>query len=322
MAKALIIAEHRGGQLKKSSFELVHFFSSKGMEAHVAVLGEGIAKFSDELAHYGAKQIHLVEHSSLSYYSAEAYSQALKNLVLALKPDFIIAAHTPTGRDFMPHLAFHLDVGLASDCVALQIDDDKITARRPVYAGKATAEIEFLGAGIQMFTIRPNALGSPKADEAKKAEKTNFTVDLTDLKSKTLETLKGSMKRPDVTEAPIVVSGGRSLKTSENFKIIEELADVLGAAVGASRAAVDEGLRPHRDQVGQTGKVVSPTLYIACGISGAIQHLAGMRTSKFIVAINTDPEAPIFQLADYGIVADLFIFVPLLTQEAKKVREH
>jgi electron transfer flavoprotein alpha subunit len=173
-----------------------------------------------------------------------------------------------------------------------------------------------------MATIRPNALGVPKPDTGKTAEVKNETADLGALKTKVLEVVKGSSARPDVTEAPIVVSGGRSLKSAENFKILEELADVLGAAVGASRAAVDSGFRPHRDQVGQTGKVVSPSLYIACGISGAIQHLAGMRTSKVIVAINTDASAPIFEVADYGIVGDLFTIVPLLKDEFKKIKEH
>ena len=183
-------------------------------------------------------------------------------------------------------------------------------------------EVEFVGAGPQMATVRPNALGNPKSDPSKSAEVANAPVDLAGLKTKVLEVAQGATGRPDVTEASIVVSGGRAMKTPENFKILEELADILGAAVGASRAAVDAGYRPHRDQVGQTGKVVSPTLYIACGISGAIQHLAGMRTSKIITAINTDPEAPIFQVADYGIVGDLFALVPLLKDEFKKLKEH
>ncbi|MEK7691753.1 MAG: electron transfer flavoprotein subunit alpha/FixB family protein, partial [Bdellovibrionota bacterium] len=177
------------------------------------------------------------------------------------------------------------------------------------------------GAGPKIATIRPNALGMGKADPAKSAEVLNVKASFEGLKSKVVEVVKGASARPDVTEASTVVSGGRAMKNAENFKIIEEMADAIGAAVGASRAAVDAGFRPHRDQVGQTGKVVSPQLYIACGISGAIQHLAGMRTSKVIAAINTDPEAPIFQVADYGVVGDLFQVVPALTSEFKKIKE-
>jgi len=322
MAKVFVIAEHRDGRLKKSTFELLGASSAAGNETHAILLGEGVADLAKELGHYGAKTVHLAQNPALKLYTAEAYTKAVLNILKSASPDIVLASHSPTGRDLMPRIAARLDVGLASDCTQLSFDGNQIKVRRPVYAGKATVEVEFLGSGPRVATVRPNALGAPKADTSKSAEVVQVTPDLGALKTKVVDVVKGSSGRPDVTEASIVVSGGRSLKNAENFKILEEMADVLGAAVGASRAAVDAGYRPHRDQVGQTGKVVSPSLYIACGISGAIQHLAGMRTSKIIVAINTDPEAPIFQLADYGVVGDLFALVPLLKDEFKKVKEH
>lgn len=322
MARVFVIAEQRDGRLKKSTFELLGAASAAGNETHAILLGDGVAELAKELAHYGAQKIHVAEHPALKFYTAEAYTKIIMDVLKSASADVVLASHSPTGRDLLPRVAARLSVGIATDCTQLTFEGGKIRVRRPVYAGKATAEVEFVGAGPQLATVRPNALGLPKPDTSKTAEISKVTADLGALKTQVLEVVKGATGRPDVTEAAIVVSGGRSLKSAENFKIIEEMADVLGAAVGASRAAVDAGFRPHRDQVGQTGKVVSPSVYMACGISGAIQHLAGMRTSKVIVAINTDPEAPIFQVADYGIVGDLFTVVPLLTQELKKAKEH
>jgi electron transfer flavoprotein alpha subunit len=320
MAKVFVIAEHRDGRLKKSTFELLGASSAAGNETHAILLGDGVADLAKELGANGATKVHLVQNPALKFYTAEAYSKAVVEILKASQPDVILASHTPTGREFMPLVAARLGVGLASDCTQLSFDGGKIKVRRPIFSGKATAEVEFVGAGPQVATVRANALGAPKADASKTAEVLNASAALDGLKTKVTDVVKGSSGRPDVTEASIVVSGGRSLKSAENFKILEDLADSIGAAVGASRAAVDAGFRPHRDQVGQTGKVVSPALYIACGISGAIQHLAGMRTSKVIVAINTDAEAPIFQVADYGVVGDLFALVPLLKEEFKKIQ--
>ena len=322
MAKVLIVAEHRDGKLKKSTFELVGASAAAGNETHVALLGEGVAGLAKEVGAYGATKVHVAENAALKLYNAETYTAVVAELAKTLSPEVILASHTPTGRDFMPRLARRLDVGLASDCISLAFEGSNIKVRRPVYSGKATAEVEFVGNGPRLATIRANALGVGKPDPSKSAETVTVSANVGDAKTKTIDVQKGVSARPDVTEAAIVVSGGRAMKSAENFKLIEDLADTLGAAVGASRAAVDAGYRPHRDQVGQTGKVVSPALYIACGISGAIQHLAGMRTSKTIVAINTDPEAPIYQIADYGVVADLFVEVPLLTEEFKKIKDH
>ncbi len=321
MAKVLILAEQRDGKLKKTSFELIQFCAKSGHETHVALLGDGVAGLANELGAQGAKVVHLAEAPELAMYTAEAYCKVLVELAKSLSPGFFFAAHTPTGREAMALVAQELEAGYASDCTSLQFQGDNLTARRPLYAGKAIAEVEFLGTGTRVLTVRANALGASAAT-AQTPQVQKLSVNLAGLKTKGLSVVKGATARPDVTEAAIVISGGRSLKSADGFKILEELADTVGAAVGASRAAVDAGFRPHRDQVGQTGKVVSPSLYIACGISGAIQHLAGMRTSKCIVAINTDPEAPIFQVADYGVVADLFQLVPALTQEFKKLKEH
>jgi electron transfer flavoprotein alpha subunit len=321
MGKVYVFAEQRNGKLKKVSFELIGAAAAAGHEVHAILVGDGVSGLAAELGNYGAKQVHLVQDPALKFYTGEAYSKVLFDLVKAGSPEIVVAGHTPTGRDLLPRLAARLGVGLASDCTTVSFQGG-LTVRRPVYAGKATAEVEFIGAGPRLATVRPNAIGVPKPDAAKSAQSVEVKPSLSGLKTKVAEVVQGASARPDVTEAATVVSGGRAMKNAENFKIIEEMADVLGAAVGASRAAVDAGYRPHRDQVGQTGKVVSPALYIACGISGAIQHLAGMRTSKVIVALNMDGEAPIFQVADYGIVGDLFTLVPLLTQEFKKLKEH
>jgi electron transfer flavoprotein alpha subunit len=322
MAKVLIVVEQRDGKVKNAALELIGASSAAGNETHALLMGEGVTGSAQSLGHCGAKAVHVCDLANLKYYTGEAYSKVVLQVAKSINPDVILGSHTPSGKDLLPRVAAKLGVGVASDCTSLTFSGSKITVRRPVYSGKATAEVEFIGAGPQVATIRGNTFPVPKADSAKSCEVVTVTADLGTLKTKTQEVVKGNSARPDVTEASIVISGGRAMKNAENFKILEETADVIGAAVGASRAAVDAGFRPHRDQVGQTGKVVSPVLYIACGISGAIQHLAGMRTSKTIVAINTDAEAPIFQVADYGVVGDLFALIPLIKDEFKKLKEH
>jgi electron transfer flavoprotein alpha subunit len=210
---------------------------------------------------------------------------------------------------------------MVQDCVAFSLEDGNLVAKRPIYAGKAYATATFKDSSPQIATARPNVLELNEPDGSKSAEVVDaeFSLDDSQLKTKVVEIIQGEGAKVDLTEAERIVSGGRGMKGPENYTILEELADIIDATVGASRSAVDSGWRPHSDQVGQTGKVVSPNLYIACGISGAIQHLAGMSTSKYIVAINKDPEAPIFQKADYGIVGDLFEVVPALTEEIKKI---
>jgi electron transfer flavoprotein alpha subunit len=314
--KILIIAEHKNGQLSEATQELFGLPLGQA-EVHAVVAGESVEPLAGPLGQLGADKVHLIESPALASGTGESLGQALGQFIPQLSLDVVLAAHSAQGKDLAPRLAAALDAALATDCIQVSCDGDKVTARRPVYAGKATAEVEFTDDGLKVITVRPRTVKPPEPDAARSAEVASVVVELLAQKTALKEIIAGGNERPDVTEASIIVTGGRSLGSAENFSIIEDFADSIGAAVGSSRAAVDAGYRPYRDQVGQTGKVVSPQVYIACGVSGAIQHLAGMRTSKHIVAINTDPDAPIFQLADYGIVGDLFEVVPQLTEAAK-----
>ena len=315
--KVLIIAEHKNGQLSEATREILGLSLGQA-EVHAVAVGEGGESLVGSLGERGVAKVHLINSPALTSYTGESLGQALGQFIQQLAPYVVLAAHTPQGRDLAPRLAVALDAALATDCIQVSLDGGQVTARRSVYAGKATAEVEFTDDSLKVITVRPRTVNPPEPDATRSAEVTEVSVELPGQKTALKEIIVSDNVRPDVTEAAIIVTGGRSLGSAENFSIIENFADSIGAAVGSSRAAVDAGYRPYRDQVGQTGKVVSPQVYIACGVSGAIQHLAGMRTSKHIVAINTDPDAPIFHLADYGIVGDLFEVVPQLTEAAKK----
>ncbi len=314
--KILIIAEHKNGQLSEATRELFGLLLGQA-EVHAVAAGENLEPLAGPLGQLGAAKVHLIGSPALASYTGESLGQALGQFIRQLAPVAVLAAHTPLGKDLAPRLAAALDAALATDCIQVSFNDGQVTVRRPVYAGKATAEVEFTDDSLKVITVRPRTVKAPELDAARSAEVIPVAVELPEQKTVLKEIIASDNARPDVTEAAIIVTGGRSLGSAENFSVIENFADSIGAAVGSSRAAVDAGYRPYRDQVGQTGKVVSPQVYIACGVSGAIQHLAGMRTSKHIVAINTDPEAPIFQVADYGIVGDLFEVVPLLAEAAK-----
>jgi len=260
----------------------------------------------------------VADNAALEPYTTDAHAAAVAKIVKEKGPAILLLGASVQGKDLAARLVGKLATGLATDCTGLKIEGGKLIAFRPMYAGKCFGEVAF-EATPAMATLRPNVFPIVENAKAGAVEKFDPALDAGQLKTKVAEIAKDTSGKIELTEANIIVSGGRGMKGPENYNIIEDLAKVLGAAVGASRAAVDAGWRPQTDQVGQTGKTVSPNLYIACGISGAIQHLAGMSSSKFIVAINKDPEAPIFQRADYGIVDDLFKVVPEVTAAAKKL---
>lgn len=323
--KTLVYCEHHNGKVKKGSLELLSNAAAWGVETHAVLFGAPgtLDSLMGEINQYGPQHAHLVEHAELAAYSAEAYSAALAEVAKAAGADAVLASVSAQVKDFLPRAAVKLDTGMASDCTELSMAGGKLEAKRPMYAGKCFASVDFLGAKPHIASVRPNALGL-KAAKGGSAAVSKVSPNLGAVRTKVKEVVAkaGGAGKTDLTEAERIVSGGRSLKSAENFKILEDLASAVGATVGASRAAVDAGYRPHSDQVGQTGKTVSPTLYMAFGISGAIQHLAGMRTSKVIVAVNSDANAPIFQKADYGIVGDLFQVAPALTEEFKKALHH
>jgi electron transfer flavoprotein alpha subunit len=318
----LVIAEIREGTPKKISFEMLgegkRIAEKLGGSVQAIALGHGVGDAASSLAHYGADKVFVADDSTLEHYTAEGYANVLANLIEQTQPALVLLGATTTGKDLAPRLAARLGVGLASDCTGFAVQDGELLLTRPIYAGKAIATVK-QAVRPYMATIRPNVFPTLEADPSREAEVESIPADAGDIRAKVVDMIKEAGDRIELTEADIIVSGGRGLKAPENFTLIEELAGVLGAAVGASRAAVDAGWKDHSYQVGQTGKVVTPTLYIACGISGAIQHLAGMKTSKYIVAVNKDPEAPIFKVADYGIVGDLFKVVPVLSEEFKKM---
>src|SRR5881398_1702077 len=318
MGTVLVVAEHLHGKFPKTTLVSVaagkQAASLAGGKCLAAVLGQGIDALASELAEYGVDVV-AVDGAPFAHYLADAYTAAIVEIVKQKGVETVIAAATAVGKDLLPRVAARLGAGMASEVTAIV---DAKTFKRPMYAGNAIATVELEGTP-RVVSVRVTAFDAAAKDAQKGAvEKLAVTPDAAHARIEFAET---KSDRPVLTEARIVCSGGRGLKNGENFKIyLEPLCDALGAAMGASRAAVDAGFVPNDLQVGQTGKVVAPQLYIAVGISGAIQHLAGMKDSKVIVAINKDQEAPIFQIADYGLVADLFKAVPELTEEVKKLK--
>jgi electron transfer flavoprotein alpha subunit len=314
----LVVAEQRDSVLKKAAFEMLGVASelatALGGTAQAALLGHGLSGLPDTLAQYGATKVYVADDEGLDRYSAEGYTDTLADLIGKTEPAIVLIGATAMGKDLGPRLAARLGVGLASDCTALEIEDGRLLATRPIFAGKALAKVK-LNADPQMATVRPNVLAAPEPDTGATATVEPVAALTDNIRATVVDIVGAGEGEIDVAEAEIIVSGGRGVGGPEGFAPVSSLAKTLGAALGASRAAVDAGWIEHSHQVGQTGKTVTPNLYIACGISGAIQHLAGMKTSKVIVAVNKDPEAPIFNVANYGIVGDLFEVVPLLEKE-------
>lgn len=317
MANVLVFTELHDGKVKPVTLEILG--KLKGQNADVAVIGDVAADQVALMAKNGAQNVHKLKGANLDKYSPEGYANALADFIKSKSFDYVFAGATSVGKDLLPRLATKFDAGLASDVVNFTMDGGTFAGTRPLFAGKCLAKVEVTGPKPHFVSIRPNALGMTQDPATGAGTATDVNANAGDIRATIREIIKAASTKVDLTEANIIVSGGRAMKNAENFKILNELADVIGATVGASRAAVDSGFAPHAMQVGQTGKTVAPSLYIACGISGAIQHLAGMRTSKVIVAINTDPDAPIFTKADYGIVGDLFQIVPIMTEEFKKL---
>jgi electron transfer flavoprotein alpha subunit len=322
----LVFVEQRSGRIHPASLQMFtvarQLAGETGGAVHAVIVGEDLAATAEVAARHGAQRVYLADDPELGLYRAMPYARALCAAIEQAAPAIVLMATTFMSRDLAPRVAARIRGALATDCMEVAWTDGQLRATRPMYCAKCVGELTLADDRVRILSIRPNmyAAPTPEADAAPAEAPTALAVSLTeqDTRVRALEVQRAGGEAKDVAEADVIVSGGRSLKSEENFKILQELADVLDGAVGASRAAVDAGYQPASRQVGLTGKVVTPRLYIACGIDGAIQHLAGMRGSKVIVAINTKAEAPIFSVATYGCVADLFTMVPLLTEELRR----
>ncbi|WP_272942194.1 electron transfer flavoprotein subunit alpha/FixB family protein [Bacillus methanolicus] len=319
--KVLILGEVRDGSLRNVSFEAIAAAKmvAEGGEVVGVLIGEAVSALGVELIHYGADRVVVVEDEKLKQYTPDGYSQALMAVIESENPEGIVFGHTALGKDLSPKIASKLNSGLISDVTGIEEAGGNLVFTRPIYSGKAF-EKKIVTDGLIFATIRPNNIPPLEKDESRTGEVTSLSVDIKDLRTIIKEVVRKASEGVDLSEAKVIVAGGRGVKSAEGFEPLKDLARVLGGAVGASRGACDADYCDYSLQIGQTGKVVTPDLYIACGISGAIQHLAGMSNSKVIVAINKDPEANIFKVADYGIVGDLFEVVPLLTEEFKKLK--
>lgn len=319
--KVLVLGEARDGSLRNVSFEAIAAAKTvaEGGEVVGVLIGDSVSSLGNELYQYGADKVVAVEDSKLAQYTPDGYSQALMAVIEQENPEGLVFGHTSLGKDLAPKIASKLNSGLISDAIGVEEAGGNLVFTRPIYSGKAF-EKKIVTDGLVFATIRPNNIAPLQKDESKSGEVEAVTAEIKDLRTIIKDVVRKATEGVDLSEAKVVVAGGRGVKSEEGFEPLKELANVLGGAVGASRGACDADYCDYSLQIGQTGKVVTPDLYIAAGISGAIQHLAGMSNSKVIVAINKDPEANIFKVADYGIVGDLFEVIPMLTEEFKKLK--
>jgi len=323
----LVFVERRDGRIKRASLEVVsvaaRLAGKLGGRVDALALGPGASECAAEVGRYGAARLLCVEEAALELYAAQAYAVCLAEAARSAEATVVLFGGTILGKDLSARAAARLDTACLSDVTELDVEaDGTLRGARPVYSGKALARVSIPKARPAVASLRPNVFALADPDDSRSAEVVPLQVSIGEeqLRVKTVEMRKSAQQELDVAEASVIVAGGRGVKEAENFSLLRDLAQVLGGAVGASRAVVDAGWIGHSHQVGQTGKVVSPNLYIAAGISGAIQHLAGMSSSKVIVAINKDPEAPIFKVADYGIVGDLFEVLPAMTEAVRKLQ--
>lgn len=321
--KVLVLGEVRDGALRNVSFEAIATgkIIAEGGEVVAVLVGESVSALGQELVAYGADRVITVEDAKLAQYTSDGFAQALLAVIDQEQPEGLVFGHTSLGKDLSPKIAAKLNSGLVSDVTAVEEAGGNIVFTRPIYSGKAF-EKKIVTDGLIFATVRPNNITPLQKDESRSGDVTSLSVEIKDLRAIIKEVVRKASEGVDLSEAKVVIAGGRGVKSTDGFEPLKELAQVLGGAVGASRGACDADYCDYSLQIGQTGKVVTPDLYIACGISGAIQHLAGMSNSKVIVAINKDPEANIFKVADYGIVGDLFEVVPMLTEEFKKLKVH
>jgi len=318
-----VVAEHAGGQPRRITYELLGLARTLAgpSKVHVLIAGRGVGAMAGDLAAHGAQVVHVADSPLLEAYTTDAHAQVVGAALAEAAPGLVLIGSTAAGRDLAPRLAARLDAGIVTDCASVSIEAERVVATRPVMTRKAIARVAF-GDGIRIAVVLPNIYPPAPAGSGRSADvqTINVSLDPGSIRTKVVEVSTIKRETVPLTEADIIVSGGRGLRGPENFALLDRLAKALGAAVGSSRPPVDSGWVPHDYEIGQTGKTVNPQLYIACGISGAPQHLAGMSGSRCIVAINRDPEAPIFGIATYGVVGDLFQIIPLLTDEVGKLK--